>query len=285
MLRKHRNSLSIGTKTLISHLTLCVIVISLASVLSYALSSQYMRETRMEELLKKADYIAEITQSSQDGELTPRRRTVRMYENLTDCKVFFLNKDGETIRMTSNPDIAEADDPESALQWFDLLDAIDREFASRVLSGESVTAMQRFEFAQDEIIFAGVPILGHGGDVRGGVIIAQPVAQLRRLSRLIRFMLLIVMSVSLLLAVLLAMELTHMLVRPIKRITRAASRMEDGVYAERITQLPGDEIGELGHALNSMSGRLIDVIRNLRKERDKLELIISDLRQRLLPVL
>ncbi len=41
--------MSIGTKTLISHLTLCVIVISLASVLSYALSSQYMREMKEED--------------------------------------------------------------------------------------------------------------------------------------------------------------------------------------------------------------------------------------------
>ena len=97
-------------------------------------------------------------------------------------------------------------------------------------------------------------------------------------------MVVFVMSVSLLLSVILAMQFTRMLVRPIQRITRAARRMENGVYAERITQLPGDEIGELGHALNSMSGRLMDVIRSIRKERDKLELVISGIGEGLVAV-
>ena len=75
-----------------------------------------------------------------------------------------------------------------------------------------------------------------------------------------------------------------MLVSPIKRITLAARRMENGVYAERISQLPADEIGELGHALNSMSGRLLEVIGNLRRERDRLGMIISGMSEGLFSV-
>ena len=93
------------------------------------------------------------------------------------------------------------------------------------------------------------------------------------------------MSISLGLAVLLATQQTRTLVRPIQRITRAARRMtDDSDYAERITGLPNDEIGDLGRAMNSMSARLMDVIKNLRKERDKLGLVISGIGEGLIAV-
>ena len=284
IIKQYKQSLTIGTKTLISHLTLCIIMIALASVLSYALSFRYLRETSMNNLLEKADRIAQSTRSVSDDSIIPDPRAVIIYEDLTNSKLFFLDADSETIRMSKyRGEGAEKDS--DTYQWFEVLDSIDRQFAARVLSGEKVSAMQRFEFAQDEIIFAGVPIMDEsGGTVLGGVIMAQPVARLQKLSRTIRLMISLVVSISLLLAILLAMQLSHMLVLPIQRITRAARRMENGVYAERITQLPGDEIGELGHALNSMSGRLMDVIRNLRKERDKLELVISGIGEGLIAV-
>lgn len=275
-------SLSIGAKTLISHITLAVVVIALASVISYTLSSQYIRQTRIRDLAQKAERIAEGSSEVREGDILPRRRTVRTFEELTDAKVFYLDEDNEIIRMSQYYDDPDPGDEE--FHWVEVADSIDREFASRVLAGECVSTVRRFEFAQDTIIFAGAPITDDAEVVRGGVILAQPVSNVRSLSRLIRLMLLIVVGISVLLAILLAMQQTRMLVKPIQRITRAARRMEDGVYAERIPALPDNEIGELGHALNSMSGRLMDVIKNLRKERDKLELVISGIGEGLIAV-
>ena len=307
---------SIGTKLLLSHLTLCVVIIVLTGLMSYAITSQFIRDTRVDDLLNKADKIAESSYLALGGEFRPGQRTVRIYESLTDAKVFFLDADSGTIRLSSyhrepdehgsvppmqdgtwkdetatqqdNEETASAplEDPEDDgnLQWMVLPDSIDREFAQRILDGERITAVRRFEFAQEEILFAGVPILDDEGEVRGGVILSQPVAKLYNLSRMVRYMLVFIMSVSLLLSVVLSMNMSRLLVRPIRRITRAARRMEDGVYAERITDLPQDEIGELGHALNSMSGRLVEVINNLREERDKLELVMSGIGEGLIAV-
>ena len=277
-----RQSLSIGAKTLLSHITLAVVVIALASAISYTLSSQYIRQTRIRDLASKAERIAEGSNEVPEGDIVPRRRTVRTFEELTDAKVFYLAEDNEIIRMSQYYD--EPEHGEGEFHWVEVADSIDREFASRVLEGECVSTVRRFEFAQDVIIFAGAPIYDDAGEVRGGVILAQPMASVRNLSRLVRLMLLIVVGISILLAILLAMQQTRMLVKPIQRITRAARRMEDGVYAERIPALPDNEIGELGHALNSMSGRLMDVIKNLRKERDKLELVISGIGEGLIAV-
>ena len=294
-MKRYQSLLRIGTKTLLSHLTLCIVVIVLAAVLSYTLTVQYMKEQRMEQLLKSAEYIAENYWDNAKDRFRPSRRAMHMSEDLTGSRIFFLDTEGESIRMSSyrpeprgNDDmrepLSEQTEEVDDLQWIDVQDSIDREFTGRVLSGEHVSTVRRFEFAQDEIVFAGAPIVDAEQTIRGGIILAQPISRLRSLSRMVRYLLTLVMSVSLLLAVILAMQLSRMLVRPIQRITSAARRMESGVYAERITQLPGDEIGELGHALNSMSGRLVDVIRNLRKERDKLELVISGIGEGLVAV-
>lgn len=309
---RYERPLSIGTKMLISHLVLCVVIIVLASLLSFVLTAQYMKETRMKDLLEKAERIAESSRQMPEGEYVPSWRTVRTYAYLTDAQVFFLDADTEAIRMSwyrpgpeddapkdsaikphqrlddvdaPNPRKAqEEEEYENNVQWVDVKDTIDREFVARVLAGEKVSAMRHFEFAQEKIIFAGAPILDEEGVVRSGVILAQPVTELSSLSRMVGYMLVFVVSISLLLSVILAMQLSKMLVSPIKRITLAARRMENGVYAEKITQLPADEIGELGHALNSMSGRLLEVIGNLRRERDRLGMIISGMSEGLFSV-
>ena len=281
--RKYR-ALSIGTKTLISHITLALAIILLASVLSYTFSYQYVRESRMSDLVQKAERIAQHTVAVSGETLTlPKRYMVDIYQDLTEAKVFFLDREAGIVRMSKHvPD--NADDELDAMQWVDVIDTIDLEYAQRVLSGETVSVLRQFNFAQDVVLFAGVPIPNDAGEIQGGVILAQPVSQLYSLSRAIKLVLLAIVSISLLLAVVLSLRQTRMLVQPIEQITRAARRMANGVYAERITALPNNEIGELGRTLNSMSGRLMDVIRNLRKERDKLELVISSIGEGLIAV-
>ena len=274
--------MSIGAKTLISHVGLVITIILLASMLSYALSYQYIRRSRMEDLAIKARRVTDIVKTVSDGDFRPSRRMVQTYSWLMDARVFFLDADTETIRMSRQPLDATGDSEE--LQWVEVLDSIDREFAARILAGETVSVLRRFEFAQGVVLFAGAPITDSEGNLRGGLILAQPVEQLRVLSRGISIMLVLVAGLSILLAVGMSMQQTRMLVRPLQRITFAAQRMEGGTYAERIAGLPDNEIGDLGRALNSMSGRLMDVIRNLRKERDKLELVMSGIGEGLVAV-
>ena len=281
-IRRERRSLSLGTKTLLSHFSLAIAIITMACVLSYALSTQYIRRARIDDLVGKAKRIAYSAKTTRDGDFRPSGHMARIFEDLSDAKVFFLDSDTEIVRMSKSPH--DAPDDADDLQWVEVLDSIDRDFAERILAGETVTAHQHFEFAQDVLLFAGTPIYDEKGELRGGVIMAQPVSDLRVLSRGNGFIILIVIGVSMLLAILISTHQTQVLVRPLKRITKAALRMEAGSYAQRISGLPNNEIGDLGRALNSMSGRLNDVIRNLRNERDKLELVISGIGEGLIAV-
>lgn len=280
---KSNRSLSIGAKTLISHISLSMFVILLASLLSYMLTFQYVRDTMIEDLLNKAEHIADSTHTMSDGGLVPSSRTVSIYQNLTDSQVFFLDMDANAIRLrrfqNKTPN-EEGDD----FQKIDVFDAIDQQFANRILGGETVSALRRFEFAQDTILFAGAPVKNAQDQVLGGVILAKPVEYINNLSRTIRFMLMTVVCISLLLAIIIALEQSKMLVRPIQRITQAARRMADGAYAERISMLPDNEIGDLGRTLNIMSSRLTSTIENLREERDKLELVISSIGEGIIAV-
>ena len=319
-----RRWISLGTKALVSYVCLALFVVLLMGSLSYALIHRYIRNVRLADLMTKAERIAESSSTDPSGNWLPKPSTVHTYEKLTDAKVFYLNADTGGIRMsrydpsydsrtgekthkleekkaeeqaaneTASPAaknmpaagriaVAQASEAEQ-LQWVEVMDGIDRQLVTRILAGESVSVTHRFSFMQDIIMLAGVPIRDTAGALQGGLILAQPLSELNRLFRGTYMVVLLVVSGALLLAVLLAVEQTQVLVRPIQRITQAARRMAEGTYAERVSPLPANEIGDLGRALNSMSARLIDVISNLRKERFKLEWVISGIGEGLIAV-
>ena len=286
---KSYKNMGIGAKTLFSHISLALFVVLLASVLSYVLTFRYVRQSHISDLLRKAQRISESVHTVSDGGLRPAPRVVRIYQDLTDARVFFLEPGNDKMRLWQYRPPRGVEKPqannEDDMQWVDIISAIDLQFFTRILQGEQVSAMQRFEFAEGEVVFAGAPIYDEDGGVVGGVVLAQPVEQLRQLNRKIRVLMLIVIGISLLMAVVMAMQQTWTLVRPIQRITRAARRLTDeSDYAERITGLPNDEIGDLGRTMNSMAARLLDAIKNLRKERDKLGLVISGIGEGLIAV-
>ena len=281
--KKYRSMLGIGAKTLLSHISLALFVAVLSGVLSYVLTTQYVRESRIDDLARKAGYISEsLTHTVVDGRIKPNRRSIRVYQNLAEARLFFLASGPEKPLLWQYDALRDTDD---AQQWVDIINAVDLQFFSRVLGGESLSALQQFEFAQGVVLFAGVPVRDERGAVVGGVVLAQPVDQLHRLSRAIGFMLSLVVTIAVLLAVLMSTLQTRRLVLPIQKLTRAARRMtDDATYFERIQNLPNDEIGDLGRAMNSMSARLLDVIKNLRKERDKLELVITGIGEGIIAV-
>ena len=309
MINKALNKLGIGAKTLLSHIALALCVVMLSSVLTYVLTYRYVRDNHINDLLIKAERIAGSVHILSDGGLKPPARVVRIIQDVTDARVFILEPGDEKLRLwqykppaprdderppaqpgeEAPPELPEAEEAQSSaeddLQWVDIIGAIDLQFFTRILQGEQVSALQHFDFAGGEVLFAGVPIYDDANQLMGGVVLAQPGEQLNQLTGAIRLMIAIVVLVSLLMAVVMAAQQTRRLVRPIQRITRAARRLTDeSDYAERITGLPNDEIGDLGRTMNSMAARLLDAIKNLREERDKLGLIISGIGEGLIAV-
>ena len=83
--KKYRSMMGIGSKTLLSHITLALFVAVLSGVLSYVLTTQYVQDKRVDDLARKAEHIAESVLHTQvEGHIKPSRRMVRMYQNLSE---------------------------------------------------------------------------------------------------------------------------------------------------------------------------------------------------------
>lgn len=283
---------SIGRKTMFSHLLIACLSIIVAVALCYIFGYQHTRNNVMSELRRQAVTIAGSESNSAAAGQMSRAYVVNIYQGLTNSSAFFVDKDGETVRMRryvttpSGAHMPTVQNPAASSEYslVEVLDNIDRQFIDRVLAGETVTAMQRFMFAGGVIVFAGAPIINAENDVVGGVILAQPVAIVREISRNLASLLLVAAGISIALAILLAVGQTRMLVLPIQRMTRAARRMADGDYAQRVPASTNDEIGQLGRTLNTLSLRLMETIESLREERDRLELVISSIEEGILAV-
>lgn len=270
---------SIGRKTLASHLIIASLSIAIATALCMSFVDHYTCEAITNELSRQATAIARQESRVDDATRASRRSAAEMYQELTNSAVFFVNQDGEAVKMRryapSTETDAEADSED--FSTVELYDVVDRQFVDRVMSGETVTAVRRFVFAGGVVVFAGAPICDDSGATNGGVILAQPVTVMRAISREAGGALFAASSIAICLSILLAAAQARMLVRPIQRMTRAARTMVDGCYGCPIAVETDDEIGELGRTLNTLSARLAQTIRSLREECDRLELVVGSI--------
>lgn len=283
----------IGQKTMASHLLIACLSIVIATALCYLFGYQYTRTNAIEELERQVTVIARKESNSKLIGSDIHGAVVEMYQQLTNAAVFFVNRDGEAVRMKRyvSPGGVQAPATENSTtsqemeySTVELFDAIDRQFVDRILAGETVTAVRRFVFADGVVVFAGAPVMDDDGDVGGGIILAQPVEIMRAISRELGTSLFFAACIAIVLAVILAICQTRMLVRPVMRMTRVARKMADGDYNHRIAHTTNDEIGELGRTLNTLSLRLMETIESLREERDQLELVIGSIGEGILAV-
>ncbi len=274
-------SWTIGAKTLISHAALALFAIVFACVLAYALSFRFVRDKAIEGLVKQAEYIASYEVQKGPELLLPDRRTIDQFQNLTSSMVLYVNR---SFVLTHIGTQADAPPGGGEFTRTEIISAIDQQFVSRMFSGETVADIRQFEFASGVILFAGTPVRNVEGKVIGGVILAQPVAQIRSLTKFLQMLLIMTALVTVMFAVAVALKLTQVLTNPIRRLTQVARRIAEGELGAHISITNHDELGELGNTLNTLSARLSDVIRRLREERDKLELIIGSIGEGIIAV-
>ena len=279
--RLRYRSWTIGAKTLASHALLALFAIVFACVVAYALSFRYVQDQAMEELVQQAEYIASCDVTDGTELSIPDEKTIEQYQSLTSSMVLYVDRDYLATHIGASNEPAPGG-PEFAR--LEIISSIDRQFVARMFEGETVADIRRFDFASGVILFAGSPVRNTAGKVVGGVILAQPVAQLHKLTTVLQMLLFMTAAVTVLLAVVMATKMTQVLTNPIRRLTQVARRISEGEYGARIALGTQDELGELGNTLNTLSARLSNVIERLREERDKLELIIGSIGEGIIAV-
>jgi len=124
-----------------------------------------------------------------------------------------------------------------------------------------------------DLIYAAVPLPRSGELV--ALRLAEPLALVDDLRAALLRQSLLAAAIALLVSVPLAYRLAGSQARRAGELAEAAARIGAGEEAPRARELPADELGRLGAALNTMAGELSARLRALERERDERERILA----------
>ncbi|MBN1555949.1 MAG: HAMP domain-containing protein [Phycisphaerae bacterium] len=117
------------------------------------------------------------------------------------------------------------------------------------------------------------------GKIVGVVRIAVPVRTMVEGSNLILGSLIGSALIGILLAMVLALLLSWIWYRPLRRITQTARRIASGKLEGHVRISGSDELAQLGKALNEMSDSLANQIRQVEVEKTNLDTVVRNLRE------
>ena len=131
-------------------------------------------------------------------------------------------------------------------------------------------------------VLVGVPVVDNLKRVCGVVLVTKPAGQLR--------MAMLSMTLTLLLSSVIAAACLSVLayigsrrfVKPIRQMTAIANAMAAGDFSARADETAGGEVGQLGQALNFLSGELSATIGDLVLARNRLTTILTGLNEGIL---
>ena len=124
-----------------------------------------------------------------------------------------------------------------------------------------------------ELIYVAVP-LPRPGEL-AALRLAEPLALVDELRAALLRQSLLAAAIALLISVPLAYRVANSHARRVRELAEVASRIGAGGAAPRARELPADELGRLGAALNTMAGELRERLQALERERDERERILA----------
>jgi len=189
--------------------------------------------------------------------------------------VIYVNQEMMARRIgTKEGDDAEYDSA-SALYVSRVINALDAQIVRRMLAGNQVCDVSKVDFMGGQVVFAGAPVYDAEGSVAGAAIVYRPFTEVANMA--VDMIWLIVGSCLLasMLSIIVSYVTSRRILSPVQTLTQIARRMSAGHYGEPVPIDQKDEIGELAHALGSLSMRLQKVIDALRDEKSRLEQTLS----------
>jgi two-component system phosphate regulon sensor histidine kinase PhoR len=149
---------------------------------------------------------------------------------------------------------------------------------ARALSGQPGSSMRWSATVHDRLMYAAVPYVFPDGS-RGAARIAVPLSDVDAALRGLRHLLLGALGVALIVAIVMSSGAAHLLSGALRSMTDVARRMSSGDLQARTRVTGGDEIAELGRALDHLAGSLSTTLGELRGERDLLGQILQSMRE------
>jgi two-component system phosphate regulon sensor histidine kinase PhoR len=154
----------------------------------------------------------------------------------------------------------------------------DRPEVAQALAGRVGSSMRWSATVHDRLMYVAVPLALPDG-TRGAARLAVPLADVDAALRQLRHLLLAALAVALVVAIVMSSSAAHLLSGALRRMTEVARSMSGGDLQARTRVTGGDEIAQLGRALDHLAGSLSTTLTELRGERDLLGRILESMRE------
>ncbi len=185
------------------------------------------------------------------------------YANLLDARVTIIDTDGVVLADSSVP-AAEMENHS------------DRPEVLQALQNLPNAEIRYSDTVQTDMLYTAAPILD-GSEVIGAARLAVSLRVIQRNQAALQRTLLIATGAATLAAVVTGLLLAWYTLYPLKKLTETAQRVADGQVDDIPSSSRNDEIGQLNQSIQAMAQHLKAQIDDIREERAKLEVVLSNM--------
>ena len=242
------------------HALLLIAAIAIVTVIESRIERQWMLDRNAVSLERVARQAARFIPDDDASRRGDWARALASRDSATNLRFSLIRRDGRVIADTRADSIL-------------LDDHSDRPEVRAALAGRTGRSVHKSHELGVEMQYVAVPAYGH---VPYAVVrVAEPLDMVRRLDATLEQRALLTATLTVLGMFVVLFFLTGRQMARVSELEAIAGRIGSGDPLARALELPDDELGRLGAALNRMSAELRDRLAALEMERDEREHILG----------
>lgn len=237
---------SIFLKILVSYVLVVFVAISVIFSFQAFLTRNYLMENKEKELQVRARELAGIVEPILIKRQDPRPVIVSFNraDRILGTEFWIIDQKGKVLAASADHLYCEGNTLESAD-----LEQLKRGHVS-LKRGQS-------QYFKEAVIRVVTPVLDNG-KMLGAVVLYAPVAGVNEASQRMRHIYIGAALLGILLSIALGIILSRYITRPLLEVSKAAGKIAEGDFDQRVETKTEDEFGKLGQAINNMTRRLAD---------------------------
>lgn len=254
-------------------LLVMVMVVTLTSIAmaigNGLLSRRLYVDIKLDEMLPKAETVANLVMERQRGEITydAFERVILSCSNESDAMIVLFDGSGDAIMVNNLPDNVEFEAVKEQL--------IDQ--VNTILSGGMVKDSSHSLEDAGVMLVAGTPIKGRNGSILGGVMMIQMAVVATAALKPLRMLLYSCVVASVIVMLVTMIWQVKRATNPLHKMSQVAIDMSRGNFDVRASENESGEIGLLARALNTLCENLSSTIYQLRFEKGQLDELLQSL--------
>lgn len=260
---------SLQRKMLYSFMTVIILVLVGVSIGISVLIRDYFMTSKQQELTNKGQELSRVILNYYEGRISLNQLTgfVDSVDHLLDSRVWVLEPSGQIVAMSTPCQVEGVKGHGPGPGWMGRkrmgsaggnMNAPGgiRKIAGEigpVFEGKIWTKVMEHPYYGENMVVVGVPIRGAEDGIKGAVLLNAPVTGINDIMWRIAYYIGITGLFAVVAAVFVVNRLAKGIVSPLKAMQEAAGAMAQGDYNAKVPIMTGDEVGQLGVALNSLA--------------------------------